>query len=141
MRILLIIILFLSISFAHKLNIFLLEEDQNIIVSSYFASGSYCKNCDLKIYNLNKKLIIKDKTNEKGEYIFAKPKESFLVKVEATGGHGAFKEFEINSNITNTNEEIPQIKTLQEGLIQSLIAILLIYMIFLILQKTKKRKY
>lgn len=143
MKISLLLFLLLNSLFAHKLNIFLIQENEDVIISSYFASGSYCKNCKVEIYNLKDELIEKAKTNKKGEYLIKKPKESLRIKVEAIGGHAAFASFEVSTNaninkkVKTKHEEI-KIKSFKDSLIQSFIAILLIMGIFLLLKKNKK---
>ena len=129
MKILVVFFLLLSSIYAHKLNIFLIEEENTLIVSSYFASGSYCKNCKVEIYNLNDELIKEARTDKNGEYLIENPKESLNIKVEAIGGHAAFAKFEISNDVNqkskNQKEEI-KIKSTKESLFQSFIAILLI---------------
>lgn len=138
MKIIFLSFLFISSLFSHKLNIFLIEENENLIISSYFASGAYCKNCKVEIYNLKEELIKEAKTDKNGEYLFKKPKESLTIKIEALGGHGAFAVFEVN-NQNNKNKEI-EIKSTKDSLIQSFIAILLIVGIFLLLKRNRKAK-
>lgn len=121
--------------FAHKLNIFVSEENNKLFISSYFASGSSCKNCELMIYNSENKLLKKSKTDENGEYIIDKPRETVLIKVEAIGGHAAETKYEINKEIKKN--EIKR-NTTFDNLIQSVISILLIMLIFFFLKKVKK---
>ena len=135
MKILVLFAFLFSFICAHKLNIFLIEENENIIVSSYFASGSYCKNCKVEIYNLKNELIKEGITNKNGEYVFSKTDESLNIKVEAIGGHAAFEKFEISKEHEKKNKEV---KTTKDSLIESFIAILLIAGIFLFLKKIKK---
>lgn len=140
MKIILLSFLFLSSLFAHKLNIFLIEENENLIISSYFASGAYCKNCKVEFYNLNNKLIKEAKTDKNGEYLIKKPQESLTIKVEAIGGHAAFEKYEVDNNISKNKKEDKEVKSLKDSLLQSLIAILLIVGIFLLLKRIKKSK-
>ena len=121
--------------FAHKLNIFVSEENNKLFISSYFASGSSCKNCELMIYNSENELLKKVKTDENGEYTIDKPNETILIKVEAIGGHAAETKYEINKKIEKN--ELKRNNTF-DNLIQSIIAILLIMLIFFFLKKVKK---
>lgn len=140
MKILILFFLLFSSLFAHKLNIFLFEENENLIISSYFASGAYCKNCKVEFYNLKDELIKEAKTDEKGEFSIKKPEESLTIKVEAIGGHAAFEKYEVGNKIDKNSREKKEIKSLSDNLIQSLIGILLIAGIFLYLIKNKKTK-
>lgn len=138
MKIIFITFIIFSTLFAHKLNVFLFEENKNLIVSSYFASGAYCKNCKVEFYNLEKKLIKEGKTDEKGEYLIEIPKETLEIKVEAIGGHAAFARFDVDNK--NIKKEKIEIKSTKDSLLQSFIAILLIAGIFLFLKRIKKTK-
>ena len=140
MKILILFCLLISSLFAHKLNIFLFEENGNLIISSYFASGSYCKNCKVEFYNLKDELIKEGKTDEKGEYLLKIPNESLTIKVEAIGGHAAFDKYEVGNKIEKNIKEKKEIKSFGDSLLQSLIGILLIAGIFFLLIKNKKTK-
>ena len=135
MRILILFCLFFSSLFAHKLNIFLAEEGEKVVVNSYFASGAFCKNCKVEIYNLNNVLIKEAKTDDKGEYILDKPKESLSIKVEAIGGHAVKAKYETDNKLPKSKIEK---KSMSDSLIQSFIAILLIVGIFFLLKRTRR---
>jgi len=135
MRILIPFFLLFSSSFAHKLNIFLSQENEKVQVSSYFASGSFCKNCKIEVITLDNKLLIESKTDEKGEFIFDKPENSVFVRVEAIGGHAVKTKYEID--IKDSKKTIDK-KSITDSLIESLIAILLIVGIFILLKRLKK---
>lgn len=87
MKHIIIICIFISSLFAHKLNLFLDQEQNSVYVSAYFASGSPCQNCLLTVFANNKK-ILEDKTTVKGEFIFDIGDFSKVkVSVDAGGGH------------------------------------------------------
>ena len=135
MKSLLFLLLIVNVLLAHKLNIFISEENNKIFVSSYFASGSSCKNCKVMIYNLKNEILLEAKTDENGEYIIPKPEETILIKVEAIGGHAAQTKYEINKKIKKT--AMKRTSTF-DNLLQSLIAIFAIFAIFFFLKKVKK---
>lgn len=87
-----------SLSFAHKLNIFIIYEADELIVNSYFANGKPCKNCKIKIESIDGKLIEESTTDKKGEYYKKISLEEFEVSVDAGGGH-------ITKEIVKSNEE------------------------------------
>ena len=87
MRIIFIITLFFGFAYAHKLNIFLQQENEKVYVSSYYASGSFCQNCKIEVLNKNKSLIQTGNTDEKGEFVVTKLDSIVYVSVEAQGGH------------------------------------------------------
>jgi len=135
MKSIIFLLLIINSLFAHKLNIFISEENNKLFISSYFASGASCKNCKVEISTLENKLIKESKTDENGEYIMPRPEESFLIKVEAIGGHAVQTKYEVNKK---TKEMTVKRNTITDNLIQSLLAILLIAGIFLFLKKVKK---
>lgn len=130
----LIVLMFLvSLSlFAHKLNLFIYEENSNVIASTYFASGTYCNECKIEVYDEKGKLLEKGLTNKDGEYIVKKLKPKLLIKAEALGGHGAQSEFEVK----NLKEEKPEVN--DYNLLESIIAALVLAFIFLALKRVKK---
>jgi len=135
MRIVLLFFFLVNILFAHKLNLFLFEDNNEVRISSYFASGTPCKNCKVDIYNEKKELIITTTTDKNGEYIVKEVEPKLYIKVEAIGGHAIEKEFELKS--IKSKQEIEIIKP-ENSLLQSVLAILLITIIFLVLKRIKK---
>lgn len=99
MRIVLFVFLLFSLSSAHKLNLFLVQEDNRVYASAYFASGAYCKGCLIKVSNSKEKLLQEGNTSDKGEFTITKLDSSINVKVEVEGGHSAQKS--INVKLTN----------------------------------------
>jgi len=53
--------------FAHKVNLFIVSENDTIDIYSYFANGNPCKNCKLIIKNDNT-IILEDTLDNKGKY-------------------------------------------------------------------------
>ena len=53
MRYFIFLILIMGSLFAHKLNLFYVDENNKIYFSTYFASGAPCKNCEVDIYDEN----------------------------------------------------------------------------------------
>ncbi len=125
--------IFLSASlFAHKLNVFVSQDKDNVVVSSYFASGSFCKNCKVEVYDRKNELLEEGKTDKNGEYIIKNLDSKIIVKVEASGGHGASNEFEVEN--LKPKEKIEE----THNIWQSLIAAFLIGLIFVVLKRLKK---
>lgn len=135
MRIVLLSIVLMNILFAHKLNLFLYQEKNSIYISSYFASGSPCKNCKVNIYNKEKELITSSETDKNGEFIIKKLEPKLIINVEAIGGHAIEKEFELKS--VKLKQDTEDIKP-ENSYLESIIAIFLIILIFLFLKRVKK---
>lgn len=161
MRSIFILFLCINFMFAHKLNVFVDYEKGSLFVSSYFGNGNPCKNCTLKISNLDGKIIEENKTDTKGEYYKKIDLKDFEVMVDAGSGHIG-KEI-VKSNIkdikqdiqTNKNEsEIEKLKSENQKLkmkikslekqvnmmeiVKILFALLVIVFIFMFLKRIKK---
>ncbi len=151
-----ILVFFVSFSFAHKLNVFVDYENGSLFVNSYFANGSPCKNCSLKVLSLDGVIITEAKTNDDGDYYKKMPLREVEVVVDAGGGHSArevFKRDEENITTSSNNTELENIKAENQKLkmkIKSLekqinlkefakifFALLIIFLIFVILKRIK----
>jgi len=132
MKILILIFSLLVSLSAHKLNLFVYDEDQKVIASAYFASGSYCNNCQIKVFDDKNNLIEKGFTNKDGEYIVKNPQPKLIIKVEALGGHAAKSEFEVK-NLKHEKEKIKSYNYME-----TIIAIILLLAIFWGLKRIKK---
>ncbi|MCP4970597.1 MAG: hypothetical protein GY932_08400 [Arcobacter sp.] len=132
------IVLFLLINlYAHKLNLFLSYEKNQVFVSSYYASGSTCKKCKIQIYNGDNKLFEEGLTNNEGEYVITNLKSSkIIVRVETIDGHAATRNIKIENIKNNNQQETYDAK--QESVIKSIIAIIFITFIFLFLKRLKQ---
>ena len=67
MRYFLLLALFISFSFAHKINLFVTNEENGVNIYSYFASGKPCINCKLLIKNESLQTHLKEE--KENEYI------------------------------------------------------------------------
>ena len=132
MRVVILLLFFLSFLFSHKLNLFVFEDNEKIIVNSYFASGSFCKECKLEVFDINNKLLESGKTDKNGEYIIKNFAKRVLIKVEALGGHAVINEFEVKN--LKAKEKIEN----QSTFLQSFIALFLIFFILFLLKRFKK---
>lgn len=105
---------FISILYAHKVNIFYYVEDNTIYLETYFSDGTKCRNSEILVYdnNLNK-LLLKGKTDLKGKFKFKIPeaanKHKLKVVLNAEMGHRTEvvispSEWLENSATTVTNE-------------------------------------
>lgn len=158
-KVLAILFMLFSISNAHKLNVFTNFEDNTLYVNAYFANGNACQNCKLKILK-DDKLILENKTNEKGEFEVKTKLNSFVLSLDAGSGHVVLKDIkkDISKQIKSKknyedtqleklqkqNEELKlQIKLLEEKLsyfefFKIVFALLVIFGIFAFLKRVKK---
>ncbi|XPV69212.1 MAG: hypothetical protein ACNI25_01250 [Halarcobacter sp.] len=141
MRLLFLVFVFISSLFAHKLNLFYLNENDKIYFNSYFASGSPCQECSVEIYDNNNKLIKKLKTDKKGEFVIENM-NNFFVKVHTIEGHAVEQKVVIDKKITNKKAkeltENKYVEAKKQSLMGSFIAILAILFIFYLLKRFKK---
>jgi len=138
MRYIFVILFLITTVFAHKLNLFYTNENNKVFFSSYFASGSGCKQCEVYIYDKDKKLVKNTQTDDKGEFIL-EYFEGMIVKVETIGGHAVEEKViieNINKNenaqktIDNKNEEVKK-----NSIIETILSILAIGFIFYLLKR------
>ncbi len=136
MKYILLLVLFVSCSFAHKLNLFVTNENDSLEIYSYFASGAPCKNCKL-IIKSDEKTILEDVLNDEGKYNYKPTIKNFEVVVDATSGHIASEKVEVeNVKAQDIQEHKKEEKKVEN--INILIALVLIFLIFFLLKRFKK---
>ncbi|PUE66477.1 hypothetical protein [Arcobacter caeni] len=134
------VILFLLITsslFAHKINLFVTNEENGVNIYSYFASGDPCINCQLIIKN-GGNIILEDILDEKGKYIFPSKYKEIEITINASGGH-IVKQDVVVENIKNELLETHIEKQKNDEHIKILISLFLIAVIFYILKKVKRK--
>lgn len=136
MKYLLLLVLFVSFSFAHKINLFVTNENDRLEIYSYFASGSACKNCKLIIKN-EEKIVLEDVLNNDGKYRYKPTFKNLEIIVDATGGHIASEKIEV-SNIKN--EDLKEHLKNEENnkYLNIFIGLILIFLLFFLLKRFKK---
>jgi nickel transport protein len=131
-----ILAIFFSFSFAHKLNLFVTNENDSLEIYSYFASGAPCKNCKL-IIKSDEKILLEDILNDEGKYNYKPTNKNIEVVVDASGGHIAIEKIEIeNLKTEDINEH--KIKEKRAESIKILIALMSILLIFFLLKRRRK---
>lgn len=128
--------LIFNFSYAHKINLFVTNENEKLEIYSYFASGSACKNCKLIIKN-EEKIVLEDVLNNEGKYSYKPTFKNLEIIVDATSGHIASEKIEV-SNIKNEdlkehlkNEEKDKYQNIFIGLVS-------IFLMFFLLKRFKK---
>ena len=85
---LLLILLVASPAFAHKVNLFAIDEGGEICAEGYTADGRPTKNSAVKVFDGSGTLLHEGATDEEGIYCFKRPWEGPLeLKLEAGPGH------------------------------------------------------
>ncbi|AZO95925.1 hypothetical protein [Halocella sp. SP3-1] len=87
---------------AHKVILYVYVEGQNVIVEGGFSDGSLTKNAEVKVYDLEDKLLGEGLTDENGIYEFNIPAKTDLrIVLNAGMGHQA--------EYTISEDELPEI--------------------------------
>lgn len=128
--------LIFNFSYAHKINLFVTNENEKLEIYSYFASGKACKNCKLIIKN-EEKIVLEDVLNNEGKYSYKPTFKNLEIVVDATGGHIASEKIEV-SNIKN--EDLKEhLKNEEKDKYQNIfIGLVLIFLMFFLLKRFKK---
>lgn len=138
MRYLFLLALFISFSFAHKINLFVTNEENGVNIYSYFASGSPCINCKLIIKN-GENVVLEDKLDANGKYLYSSKYKDIQVTIDASGGHIAKQDIVVE-NIKNESLQTHLKEEKQNEYIKILISLLLIGAIFYVLKILKRKK-
>lgn len=135
------VFLFLLIAtslFAHKINLFVTNEENGVNIYSYFASGDPCINCKLIIKN-GENIVLEDKLDTNGKYLYNSKYKDIQVTIDASGGHIVKQDIELE-NIKNESLQT-HLKDEQENEhIKILISLILIGLIFYVLKIVKRKK-
>lgn len=121
---------------AHKVNLFINNENENIEIYSYFGNSKPCNNCTLLIKN-NDEIILQDRLNIDGKYSYKSKFENIEIIIDAGSGHIAKEKLNIklnhnenlNSHIQNENKSF---------YIKVLFSLVFILIFFYILKRFKK---
>ena len=138
MRYFILLALFISFSFAHKINLFVTNEENGVNIYSYFASGNPCINCKLLIKN-GENIILEDKLDANGKYLYSSKYKDIQVTIDASGGHIAKQDIVVE-NIKNESLQTHLKEEKENEHIKILISLVLIGAIFYVLKIVKRKK-
>ena len=138
MRYFLLLALFISFSFAHKINLFVTNEENGVNIYSYFANGNPCINCKLLIKN-GENIVLEDKLDANGKYLYSSKYKDIQVTIDASGGHIAKQDIVVE-NIKNESLRTHLKEEKENEHIKILISLLLIGLIFYVLKIIKRKK-
>lgn len=128
--------LFFGIAQAHKVNLFISNKNATLDIYSYFANGKACKNCRLIIKNEDK-IVLEDKLDDNGEYLYKAKQKVLEVIIDAGEGH-IVKEILQLENIKNEDIKTHKEKEQKLEYLKILLGLALIFFIFFILKKVKR---
>ena len=138
MRYFLLLALFISFSFAHKINLFVTNEENGVNIYSYFANGNPCINCKLIIKN-GENIVLEDKLDTNGKYLYSSKYKDIQVTIDASGGHIAKQDIVVE-NIKNESLQTHLKEEKENEHIKILISLVLIGLIFYVLKIIKRKK-
>ena len=138
MRYFLLLALFISFSFAHKINLFVTNEENGVNIYSYFANGNPCINCKLLIEN-GENIVLEDKLDANGKYLYSSKYKDIQVTIDASGGHIAKQDIVVE-NIKNESLQTHLKEEKENEHIKILISLFLIVLIFYVLKILKRKK-
>ena len=138
MRYFLLLALFISFLFAHKINLFVTNEENGVNIYSYFANGNPCINCKLLIKN-GENIVLEDKLDANGKYLYSSKYKDIQVTIDASGGHIAKQDIVVE-NIKNESLQTHLKEEKENEYIKILISLVLIGLIFYVLKIVKRKK-
>lgn len=136
MKYLFLFFIFLNFLHAHKINLFISQEGENLDIYSYFANGKPCKNCKLFIKH-EEKILFEDKLSSEGKYSFKPTNNNIEVLIDAGEGHIA-KEKVIIENIKHEDLQTHMKNEEDKKHLNIVFGLILIFLIFFLLKRFKK---
>ena len=131
-------LLIVSSLFAHKINLFVTNEENGVNIYSYFANGNPCINCKLLIKN-GENVVLEDKLDANGKYLYPSKYKEIEITIDASGGHIAKQDIELE-NIKNEALQTHLKEEKENEHIKILISLVLMGAIFYVKKKKKRKK-
>ena len=138
MKIVFLFLLITSSLFAHKINLFVTNEENGVNIYSYFANGNPCINCKLLIKN-GENIVLEDKLDANGKYLYSSKYKDIQVTIDVSGGHIAKQDIVVE-NIKNESLQTHLKEEKENEHIKILISLVLMGAIFYVLKIVKRKK-
>ncbi|MDR2080614.1 MAG: hypothetical protein LBP54_01850 [Campylobacteraceae bacterium] len=120
---------------AHKLNLFLYDENGTLFIQSYFHKSAPCKNCEVKIEDENG-VISELVTDEEGRAQAKVAQSVFSVSVDGGMGHFVKENYELKSGKSEQSSALPKDMTWQN----TALGLCIMAALFFILWFVKRKK-
>jgi len=130
MKYLIVLLLFFSSVYAHKLYIIADDNGKTLHIKSYFTKSSFCQECKVEIFGNNDKVLFEGKTDKKGNASFPFTMKNIDIEVTASMGHKNRISYESENEIVSIEQN--------ESYKKILLALGIIAFIFFILKLIKK---
>lgn len=126
----------MSFVWAHKINLFITTQKDNVEIYSYFANAAPCKGCDLLIKH-NETVVLKTVLNSDGKFKFKSQYPSLDIHVSSVGGHAAHRAVVVD-HLTKESLKEHQKKEQESNYLKIVLALILIGLVFILLKRVKK---
>ena len=101
-----LLFLFSLTSYAHKINLFTNQVGNKLEGEAFFADGSPCVKCEIKVLDLKGKEILKEKTDELGKFSLTIPEGFSEIRILLSAGEGHLIEKKITLKISSQKREL-----------------------------------
>ncbi|MDR3163255.1 MAG: hypothetical protein LBT81_05310 [Helicobacteraceae bacterium] len=122
-------------AFAHRLNLFITDENATIYIRSYFTKSAPCKECEVLVFDQSGREIANTKTDENGRTAIVLETHNVVVSVNGGMGHTARIEYKLTGEL---GEEIET--PLWFSLAKGALSIFAIVLFFGTLRIVKRKK-
>jgi hypothetical protein len=131
----------MGFAYAHKINLFITQEESLVQVHAYFANASPCKGCKLLVKS-NQNTLFEAQLNEEGKYQFTNEDAKELdVIVDASSGHIVQKKVQRDETLTQHAKSVDEHihKQHNNELYKIVLGIFVIVLLFYGIKKLKQR--
>ncbi|MDR1977022.1 MAG: hypothetical protein LBQ18_08565 [Campylobacteraceae bacterium] len=135
-KIVLLTILMLGTLSAHKLSVFVYDDNGTLFIQSYFTKSSPCKNCEIIVKDTNDNEIAKLFTNDEGKASMDASQDEVVISVDGGMGHFQQTKYALKSLTKEDAQNLPS----DMPWYNALIAFLIMAVIFGLLWFFKRKK-
>ena len=136
MKYLFLLFLLFTFSFAHKVNLFVTNENDSLEIYSYFANGNPCVNCKL-IIKSEDKVVFENNLNNEGIFLYKPTKQNIEITIDAGSGHIVKQNLKVdNVEDEDIKEHVKEEKNFEY--IKIILVLLVIFLVFFLLKRLKK---
>ena len=121
--------------FAHKLNLFVYDENGTVFMYAYFTKSSPCQNCSGVISDINGDQLAEFMTDGEGKAEYVSAHERLKIKVDGQMGHLATADHTLSGEINAAQKTAPNTEWYKLA-----VGILLVTLIFGALWLIKRRR-
>ncbi|MDR1461032.1 MAG: hypothetical protein LBI78_05250 [Campylobacteraceae bacterium] len=131
-----LLILTVGVLSAHKISLFVYDDNGTLYIQSYFTKSSPCKNCEVTVKDENDKNIAKLFTDDDGKASLETSNEVVTISVDGSMGHFKEMKYTLKSFTKDDVQDLPP----DISLYNIFIALAIIAVIFLMLWFVKRKK-